>query len=58
MKFRLRGTLESQVREAVIFCPISCAEMKTKKDVLTSPSSYNKIIADFHEDGFWSEFFS
>lgn len=57
MKFRLRDTLESQVRKAVIFCPISCAEMKTKKDMVTSRRPH-KVIADFHEDGFWPGFFS
>lgn len=58
MKFRLRDTLESQMREAAIFGPISCAEMKTKKDMLTNPRSHNKVIADFQEDCFWPGFFS
>lgn len=58
MKFRLRDTLESQMREAEILCPISYAEMKTKKDMVAGPRPHNKVLADFQEDCFWSGFFS
>jgi hypothetical protein len=38
------------MRWAGILCPVSCEEMKTKKDLVTSPQSHNKEIADSQVD--------